>query len=86
MPAGVDELEGVPSKLARSASERGSGAVGAATGAAGKSAPLVMESEAVNGFTGRVPGCRESRTLLTEVQVLRQRQARDLQKKTLDTH
>jgi hypothetical protein len=78
MPAGLEGLEGGPSKLARSASERGSGAVGAATGAAGESAPLVMETESVSGCTGRVPWCRESQTLLTEVHVFRQRQARDM--------
>ena len=52
MPAGLEELEGVPSKVARSAGEGGSGAVAAAAGAAGKSAPLVMETEPVSGCTG----------------------------------
>ena len=52
MPAGQEELEGTSSKVARSAGERGSGAVGAATGAAGESAPLVMKTEPVCAFTG----------------------------------
>ena len=55
MPAGLEELEGTSSKVARSAGERGSGAVGAAFGAAGESAPLVMEIEPVSGCTGPAP-------------------------------
>ena len=55
MPAGLEELEGTSSKVARSAGERGSGAVGAAYGAAGESAPLVMEIEPVSGCTGPAP-------------------------------
>ena len=61
MPAGLEELEGVPSKLARSAGEGGSGAVAAAAGAAGKSAPLVMETEPVSGCTGATVGGRVKR-------------------------
>jgi hypothetical protein len=63
----------VPSKVARSVGERGSGAVGAAC--AGVSSPLVMKTEPVSGCTGPatvVGGSRESPTFLTEVQVLRQ--------------
>ena len=52
MPAGLEELEGVPSKVARSAGEGGSGAVAAAAGAAGKRVPIVMETEPVSGCTG----------------------------------
>jgi hypothetical protein len=52
MPAGLEELEGVPSKVAQRADERGSGAVGAATDAAGESVPLVMETESVSCGTG----------------------------------
>ena len=55
MPAGLEELEGTSSKVARSADERGPGAVGAAFGAAGESAPLVMEIEPVSGCTGPAP-------------------------------
>ena len=55
MPAGLEELEGVPSKAALIANECGSGAVGAAFGAAGESAPLVMETEPVSGCTGPAP-------------------------------
>ena len=55
MPAGLEELEGTSSKVARSAGERGPGAVGAAFGAAGESAPLVMEIEPVSGCTGPAP-------------------------------
>ena len=55
MPAGLEELEGTSSKVARRAGERGSGAVGAAFGAAGESAPLVMETEPVSGCTGPAP-------------------------------
>ena len=55
MPAGLEELERSSSKVARSAGERGSGAVGAAFGAAGESAPLVMETEPVSGCTGPAP-------------------------------
>jgi hypothetical protein len=52
MPNGLEEIGEVPSKVARRAGERGSCAVGAATGAAGESAPLVMETEPVCGCTG----------------------------------
>ena len=55
MPAGLEELEGTSSKVARRAGERGPGAVGAAFGAAGESAPLVMEIEPVSGCTGPAP-------------------------------
>ena len=55
MPAGLEELEGVSSKVAWSAGEGGSGAVAAAAGAAGKRVPIVMETEPVSGCTGPAP-------------------------------
>ena len=55
MPAGLEELEGTSSKLARSADERGPDAGGAAFGAAEESAPRVMEIEPVSGCTGPAP-------------------------------
>ena len=61
MPAGLEELEGTSSKVARRADERGSDAVGAAFGAAGESAPLVMEIEPVSGCTGPPVGRRVKR-------------------------
>jgi hypothetical protein len=48
-------------------------------GAAGEIAPLVVETEPVSGCTWPAPvvGSRDSPTLLTEVQVPRQRLAHD---------
>jgi hypothetical protein len=51
-PALEERMQGVRGVVAGSAGERGSGAVRAATGAAGESATLVMETEPVSGCTG----------------------------------